>query len=351
MDKDFSNLTSEIFKEVFLRAKESKFLGVILIFVGLVFIPPLIGYLQGLVKSVNYALIATNVFLFLQTNVSIVDWFLLILLVFLLVSLWRLDTQLLKTRVIKDDFSSEELSEWSIPSGSVWTTESAGDRPGKMLSVTDSYYPGTLKGAYGWYDYQVTFWAKIDGDVPSSLQNFSIAIRSENSLNGIMLQITKTHCIPYLLYNGTYIRDEDNSQMLRTTLKTNTWIQVKIIVKGNNADVWVDNYHVQYKIETRVFNAVDTSLLSVSKTPTLKEIRQSNDDIQAKRAEIIKKAETGEKLTSEEDKKNLWSELSAEIAKIPSNTRIVLEYQKGSFGFRESGKERAYFRNLSVSKI
>ena len=39
------------------------------------------------------------------------------------------------------------------------------------------------------------------------------------------------------------------------------------------------------------------------------------------------------------------------IAKFPSTTPVVLEFQKGSVGFRESDVECAYFRNLTVKKI
>ena len=220
-----------------------------------------------------------------------------------------------------------------------------------MLSVSNSYFPGILKAAYGWYDYEISFQAKMSSNVPDERQNISFVVRSENSLNGILFQISKENFNPFLLYNETLIFDEERSSHLRTVLRPDVWIPVKIIVKGNNVDISVDNYHVEYRIVTKVFNAVENNLLVRGSAPTLRQIVDSNTRIQTMQSEIISKVTGIDSIVNEEEKRTAWAEVSADIAKIPPSTRVILEYQKGSVGFRQADVENTFFRNLTVKRI
>lgn len=254
---------------------------------------------------------------------------------------------MLKTRIISEKFE-KDLRAWSIPLEAGWTTQDCGDALGKMLSVTNSTYPGTLKDAYSWYDYEISFLAKIDKDVDLNSQNFSVVVRSENTLNGVMLQITKTHLQPHLLYNGTYILDKENFLQLPTVLKPDEWIKVKLSVRGNGIDIWLYSYKLQYKIPTKVYE-VENVLLR--RDLTIKEMEQNNSKVEDQRIEIIAMLSRIQKIKDPKEKELEVAKFDEAMKNFPTTTRVILEFQKGSVGFREASSEHAYFRNLTVKKI
>jgi hypothetical protein len=347
MENEIKQLSSKIFHNVFLWASESvskSFLVVTLIFV---FGIPLIGFLQGLVRSFPYIAAVTDIINFLS-SISMAEF--LALLAFFLLVLWliHISKELRKTYYIEDNFKLPDLNKWSIPLNAGWTIQKCEDASGYMLSVTNSEYPGTLKGAYGWYDYELNFLVKIESEVIESNQNFSVAVRSDNNLNGVMLQITRTHMKPHLLFNGTYIRDTENDIQLPTILKTNIWHKVRIRVVGGNIELIIDNYKVSYKIPTKVLNVENQKL---SRTTTMRDVVESNRKIESLQKDLYELFDAAQKMPEGDEKKNAFGKIDESVNKMPAFAKVVLEYQKGSIGFRESGSEHAYFRKVMVKKL
>jgi hypothetical protein len=213
-----------------------------------------------------------------------------------------------------------------------------------MLTVTNSTYPGTLKGAYWWYDYEATFQAKIDKDIPKSKQSFRIVVRSESNFNGVILKISKTEFQPYLLYDGTIIKDSDSHQRLPTILNEGEWIKVKVLVQGNNVDIFINEYKLEYKIPTKVFDKVESSVLSRDAVD-IDDIEESDERIQQS-IEILAMQDSAAK---KEAMKTIKTFLIA--GAIPPYSKVILEYQKGSIGFMQDGREKAHFRDFRIKRI
>lgn len=348
MENEIKQLSSNLFHKIYLWATESIFKSFLVIVGFFIFGVPLVGYLQDLVRKFPYLYVFNCITWFLINKVSLVGYLIIIVFIFILFWLLHLSKELKKTYLIEDSLNEANLNKWSIPLGCGWTVQKCENVLGNMLSVTNSGYPGTLKGAYGWYDYEFSFLSKIDKDVPKENQNFSVVVRSENNLNGVMLQIGKTHLRPHLLFNGSYIRDTESDTQLPTVLKEDTWYKIKIKVTGNNIDVSVDNYKINYKIPTKVLNNVDNRLLS--KTSTLKDLDVSDRDFKTKQDAIFKLYDQAFTMQKGADKDTKIAEANKQYSDLPQSTKVVLEFQKGSVGFRESGVEQAYFRNVLVKK-
>ncbi len=348
MENQLSVLVSKILKSIILWAKESYIKSLLVITIAVVAGIPLIEYLQTLIKSLPYLQAIQMAISFLQNNFTIADYLLyfsIIILSFITLTIYR---QVLKTRIISEKFNSN-LSNWSIPVEAGWTIQTCMDALGKMLCINNSPYPGTLKESYGWYDYEVTFLVKFDEKSDKSTDNFSITVRAENNHNGIVFRVSKTHFSPYLLNNGTYIFDNESHQQLPTVLSNQDWIPIKISVKGNNAEIWIYNFKIQYKIPTLVCS-VENQLLSEINL-TMDRIKSSRDKVSTETNKIIEKISQKFGLKEEIKKNQLQSEIDELIKNMTPSTKIVLDYQKGSIGFGEANNTRTYYRNLIVKKI
>lgn len=337
-------LYSRVFKNLSLWASQSYKRSLFVLLIFLIFGVPFIGYLQTLVRNFPYISTISSVINFLNSTYKLSDYITLITFLLIGFAFYLLYRQSVSNKVIKDNFS-RRLNSWAIPLDASWTTEECLDVLGKMLCVTNSPNPGTLKGAYSWYDYEVSFWTKMDGNSKTDNPNFCVVIRSENNFNGIMLQVTKSRIRPHFLYNGMFIIDNESAQRLPTTLKLDEWIKVKLIVKGNNVDLFINGYELQYKIPTKVFNVANDVM--AKGTVTLKEIESSHDEIADKHNQVLDILAMPASPAREEAVKTIGSIMKS----VPPFTRIILEYQKGSIGFRESGQEQTYYRDFKAKKI
>jgi hypothetical protein len=347
MDNEISHLFSNIFRYLYLWAKESYLRTIIVLAVIYIVIFPALSYLQDSVKNIAYKSIFNSILWFFNKFFTIPDYIFLTTLLIIILFLVLIYLKLKNTTEIKEYFQ-KGLNAWSIPTGSGWTTQKCTNELGYMLSVTNSGYPGILKDIYGWYDYEISFLAKISDK--NETPNFSIIVRSENNFNGIMFQVTKTHFLPHILYNGTFILDKDKYEQLPTVLNTNEWIPVKIIVKGNNVDMWIYNYKLQYRILSKVYN-VENRLLG-NNPPSLQEIELSNTLIQEAIQKVIDEINRVSQMPDGAEKNKEFSSISDHAQEnIPANTRIVLEYQKGSIGFRAFGNEHTCIRKLKIKRI
>lgn len=346
VNTEFSKLASKFFQNVYLWANESYLRTFLVLFIFFVFGLPLVEYLQELVRTIPYYQIGQDIFKFFYNNFSLSDYIVSILFILTAVFLLKIYSEFQKMYVIFENFD-DDLSRWSVPLNSVWTIQKCIDGLGKMLSVTNSFYPGILKETFSWYDYEIRFQVRLSKDTPVQLQLFSLVIRSENSLNGILLQITSNHFNPHLLYNGTYILDKNSFQQLPTILPVEEWIMVRVIVKGNNVDILFAGYRIQYKIPTKVLNVESGVLYS---GVDLTELEERHKKIEVSK-ETISKYINEINAADESKKAGLISDLDAYLKEVPSFSSITLEYQKGSIGFRQSNQEHAYFRYLRVKKI
>jgi len=348
--KEFWQLCSKLLKKPFLWAKDNSIRAGIVILLVLIILVPWIEMLQDLIKGLPYSIIFNNIFNFFYKIPLL--WYLVAIL-FILFFIWirHLSKEVRKTSLIEDKLNDATFNKWSIPLDSGWTIQKCEDfdesKLGNMLSVTNSEYSGTLKGAYGWYDYEFSFLTKIDKDIDGKNQNFSVVVRSEDNLNGVMLQITKTHLYPHLLFNGSFIKDTDSDAKLPTVLKEGNWYKVKIKVTGNNIDIYIDNYQVRYKIPNKILTVENRFL---RKTSTLRELIRSDEDIKSKESDAYKLLDTFYSLPKDQRTEEKREEMNQKFKDIPPSTKVVLDFQKGSVGFRESGPEHAYFKDIMIKK-
>ncbi len=345
MIDEVKQLISKGFKRIFQYANESTTKAVGLVIVFFIFIPPLIIYFQNLFfKWIPYYLIIDAIWLFLKTNVSLKDLILTLLLALEFVCIYILQKEISSTQRIRENFKNTDLNKWNIPKESVWTVEECEEIPGNMLSISNSKFPGTLKDAYSWYDYDLSISVKINVG-----QDFGIAVRSENNLNCILLKLTKSRSQVFLLYQGTYIEDDQNSNFLPTTIKEGQWVKCRIVLKGDSIEMWISDYKIlSYRIPTLVYK-VENKYLG-TKT-TLKEIEESDARIKDNERKDEELHSNYLNLPAGEEKekaKNEWIQYF-----IPPNTKVVLEYQNGSMGlFASEGQDKqAFFRNLQIKKI
>jgi len=350
MEDNLSSLVSRATKDIILWAKESYLRTVLVVFFGIVLLPVLIGYLQDVVRTIPYIAITLNIVGFFNKNFKLTDYIFTLFFILTSIFIYYFYQQIKNTSCITENFD-KDLNGWNFRFGYGWTIQNASGLRGKMLSVTNSDFPGTLKAAYGWYDYEITFQAKIDSKLEKSKENFTVFIRSENNLNGVMFQISPIEVRPHLLYNGIFILDTKNNFPLPTELKRGDWVDVKIIVSGNNVNIWINNYKLQqYIIPTRVFNTVPNSTLTETQT-TIENLEKKNEEVEKKEKLADEAFKKFIKTPAGPEKDAAKQEVLKVYQDIPSYSRVILEYPKGSVGFRQVAGEHAYFRKLKVKKI
>lgn len=345
MIEEVKQLISKGFRKIFLYANESSIKAITLVIIFFIFIPPIIERLQNFFfKSIPYIEIGQQVFSFLTSIITLKDVIFVGLIIVESVFIFILHKDMLRTQKISENFRSTDLNKWNIPRESVWTVEECEDVPGKMLSISNSSFPGTLKETYTWYDYEINVLVKIDAG-----QDFGVTVRSENNLNGILVCLNKREISVFLLYQGTFILDDKNKNFLPTTIKEGVWTRCKLVVKGNNIDMWISNYKIlSYKIPTLVYK-VENKYLGT--TTNVTEIENSNKKIKEeedKDLELYKKYTSLPKGPDKDAAQNLYL-----AHYISPNTKVVLEYQNGSMGlFSAKGQEKqAFFRDIQIKKI
>lgn len=349
---EIKSLFSRVFRAPYLWAVQSYRRSLFVLFIFVVIGVPIIQYLQDLVKNGHYIEIITTFITFLGTLPPLTH---ILIILFLVIFFWLSCLSLVhkKSKIIQDKFE-KELNHWAMPLNAGWTIQKCTDRLGRMLSVTNSDYPGTLKAAYNWYDYKISFLAKMDDEIVPERQNFAFVVRSEDNYNGVMFQITKTHIYPHLLYNSTYIKDTENDQQLPTVLNPGEWINVRVVVLGNTAEIYLDGFKASYKIPSLVINYGRSDLLA-RHSINLKEIQDVNATVTEKYNRISGILRMTPSPAKEEAMKtigNIFEEINKDSSGYSvSYSKILLEYQRGSVGFRESGPEHAFFKDFRIKRI
>lgn len=355
MFKELESIYSKLLKPFVLRVSGNwgtSFVFVVFIYAVLV---PLLDYLKHLVVNFSYSSVYFSVYNFLSNNLRLTDYLFLILLLLIFSFLAYFYKQLAKTSIVKDSFDSKNLNKWSIPTDAGWTIQDCDDAPGRMLSITNTSEPGTLKDIYGWFDYEISFLCQLKSSPLKSQKNsISIFVRTESSKNGIMLELDQEKFNPFILHDGIYIQDAEGSSRLPTMLELNKWYPVKIVVSGDCIDITVANYRLQqYRIQTRTFSVEKKVLNNFPEEPTLKDIIASDIrvnksfrtwlDLFNKSGKEEDPAKKADLVTQERSAWKAYTDLD--------RTPLVLEHQKGSVGFRAIGQMHTNIKNVVVKKL
>ncbi len=353
MYKELETLYERVLKPIVIRIKESWVKSVIFIILIYVVVMPLLDATKYFFITYPYGKTYNSIILLLKTNLRIYDYFTSGYFVLSLGLFFYFFKQLQKATIFRENFK-KELNSWSIPTDSAWTIQKCSDKPGKMLSVTNSAQAGTLKEIYQWFDYEITLLFKMKGvAVGEVAKDCSVLVRAENNSNGILMKITTEEFQPYILFNGSYILDDDNVKRLPTVLETDVWHPLKISVKGDNVDITVAGYKLhQYRIQTKNF-FVEEKIINKIGSLRLKEIIESDLNINGFLNKWYGALDDWRNEKNEEEKRRLGivqEEAWQEYKKIKYQ-KITFEYQKGSIGFRAVDLQQTYFKDLVVKKI
>ena len=349
--KEIKILFTKLFKHVSIWGSESILKSSLILAIIFIVGIPFIQGSQNLVKKLPYLEILNKFFTFLLST-AIKDYFIALFFLISFLLIYELYLKYRGTQEVKDNFK-RGLSKWAIPQNSGWTIQKSIDysKLGKMLSVTNSGFPGILKDAYTWYDYEMQFKALIPKDINHDKQNFTFVVRAEDNYNGVMFQVTKTHINPHLIYDSTFIRDIESNLPLPTILKTNSWISVKVRVNGDQVDIFIDDFKVGYRISSNILNFVRKDLLSM--TADLSDLKKSNAEMESALDDLSTAQKIEDDSRREFEVKQAREKLDSYIrAAGPAGfTKVILEYQKGTVGFRESGTEKSYIKDFRLKKI
>jgi hypothetical protein len=345
-----NRLINRVFEKIVLYAKESYPRTVIVTFTLIIFGVPLLGYLQNQVRQIPYLRIAQQIYFFLTKNLNTLDTILILSLLASFFCSWRLWQELLKTRLIKE-LLSNDLRSWSIPTNSGWSIQDCQGYLGKMLAITSSPRPGTLKEAFSWYDYEITFQVRFGTTGNQGNENFNVVLRSENYLNGVVIQFSEKYMRPYLLYEGKMIFDKASERQLPTILPKNDWINFKISLRGNDVEILAEGYKLLYIIPSRRFT-IDQETFDTQRQKSLIDLENSENSLSNKKSVENQQWETYQKLPEGEEKTKAGDSWLKLYRDLPKEVQINLEYQKGSFGFMTTDPvSSTYFRKLIVKKI
>jgi hypothetical protein len=351
MQKEGINkLFNRVFEKLILYAKESYLRTVFVASALVIFGVPLLGYLQNQVRQIPYIWIVQQIYFFLTKNLTPLDFILIILLLSSFFCSWLLRQEFLKTRLIKELLGTD-LRSWSIPTNSGWSIQNCEGYLGKMLAITSSPRPGTLKEAFSWYDYEISFQAKFGTTNNAGDDNFNVVLRSENYLSGVVIQFSEKYMRPYLLYEGKMILDKASERQLPTILPKNDWINFRISVTGNDVEILAGGYKLLYIIPSRKFT-INQETFDAPGQKSFYDLENSEANLLEKKSVENMQWQKYQKLPEGEEKTKAGDDWLKLYRALPKEVQINLEYQKGSLGFMTTTpNSSSYFRKLIVKKM
>lgn len=342
----FYFLINKYLKNIEIYVGEKPLNGILFFLALLLFGPPILEYIHGLIKVFPYIKLMSSLLAWFRDNFNFPETIIILILLVLIILMIFLYKTINNSKEIRDDFK-KNLSKWSRPIESDWSIKNAINGLGKMLTVKDSDFPGLLKDAFSWYDYELKFQVMIEENDNQknykNNKNIGIFIRAKDSLNGLMLQIREDEFVPHYLFEGTYIIDDNQQTKLQTKIRPNIWINFKIVVDNDAVTITFEGQKINFKINRYNFGLVPAKELygdtSISK---IKNISEKNRKLGDEVLEGLKKNKKGDDF---EIKKKELNEI------IETAKRVNLEFNSGSIGFRESHGESANFRNISLKKL
>jgi hypothetical protein len=351
----FNSLISRVVEQSELYARERPIKGLILFLFILVFGLPVLETSQQFVKEFPYITAFNTSLAFYNTYFTASDTFLLILVVILGLLILLIQNKLNRSRQIIDDFKAN-LSKWSIPMGDSWYTTISTGSTGKMLVVSTSNFPGLLKGAFGWYDYLLTFKGRIPED--SLERRMGVFIRAKDSSNGILLQMTENEFIPRYLYDGHYIIDNTQRTALTTKLPVGSWVNYSVKVTGNKVLLRFEGQEVHFTIKDYNFSFISRSAL-FGNADILKLETENNSnnrlfnqylDKMEKFHNLQNNPESSEQeiFNAQKDQEEAWEKFNK---KTQNSIQINLEYNNGSVGFGKVKNASINVREVKLTKL
>ncbi len=175
-------------------------------------------------------------------SVPLILWLLVIVLtVYLIIERKRLG---LVAGEFTDNFK-DGLNKWEF-GGEGWKIEQEGEKP--FLSVSQSSDGGITKRGFGWSDYEFSFETKVIN------KNSGWIVRGENRNKYIMIQLWMEKLkesklrLHYRIPHSPRRRFEwivakETPLSLKERLQFLKWIKVRIVVLGNNIDVYLNGEH------------------------------------------------------------------------------------------------------------
>jgi hypothetical protein len=290
----------------------------ILILVGVVYIREILSFL-GLTLF-NLGRVVISYFY----TFSIDERCFIIFLVFFIFSQAVLLRKLFRNN-FEEKFTSY-LQNWSIPKDAEWVLTNDIEVSGRVLQVTNSSTPGILKEGRNWYDYEIDFYTKILED------NFTILVRAKEKGNAVMLQFKTNKLRPHLIVDGIFIVDDKNEQPLQIKIPIKKWIHVLVKVSGDYIDIFLDGSRVSYRIPSGLMRV---PIDRVHSPMNLSEIERLENEYLI--MQVMK--ERAEKETGTKSDPSFWK---------PYN--FIFDFDIGTIGFREAGRENAMFRKIKVKK-
>lgn len=342
----FYFLIKKYLRDIELYVVEKPLNGILFFIILLLFGPPIIEYFHELIKNFPYIEIIKIFLKWFEQNFNTADIIISSILTLLIGFIIFLQKTINTSKEIKEDFK-KNLSKWSRPIESDWSIKKATDGLGKMLTLTNSRYPGLLKDAFNWYDYELKFQAMIEENGKNqnyeNNKNIGIFVRSKDSSNGIMLQVKEDEFVPHYLFEGTYIVDDTQKIKLQTKIQTNTWINFKILVDNDSATIFFEGQKINFRINRHNLALIPAKeLYSDTSISKISAISEANGKLADEVLKGIKNKETGTEFIRKREK-------LGEI--IETTRRVNLEFNNGSIGFREDNGECANFRKISLKKI
>ncbi len=189
---------------------------------------------------------------------------------------------------------TSSLTEWEREGD--WITDTSHAPPD--LQVTNSDRGGILRWTRSWTDYEFEFETRIDRE------NSAWIIRAYNLDNYVMLQCRRDRIIPHYLRDGLWWREQETN--LPRALPEG-WFRVCIRVQGDSVSAfWLEEGHRTVLLERNLLGPRTVSLIAC---------RPSPDQLHY------------------------------------VDGPVFISYLRGGVGFRASGHESAYFRNITVRQI
>lgn len=256
-------------------------------------------------------------------KISVTQEYILTLTVVLILVIWAV--MLMRSRIVEKAIEvnpEKEPGMWSYYKGSSWSLVEDNDCPGKVLKITNSFYPAILKFGNDWIDYDLSFRVKVPSTMREGNRNFSFVVRAKDKANNVFLQCFPSGKIrPHLIADGTIIIDDENKVAFPTEYPLDKWFDVSVKVSDDEITASIMGVSATYKIPSERF------VVSLGTTPTVISLSKVREMNLLAEKEIKTEPAGGEQ------------------------THVVLlnlDYEKGTIGFRESGEEVALFRKIEI---
>ena len=309
-----------------LWAKDDKRRFILFLIIAVFVIVVLLPRLFQLASSFDYIGLVTSIWIFIYTKsntkeFSTIMFFAVLLLLFVVKQFLSHSLK----RIFEIDIEKQpEL--WSYYKGSGWSIIEDATSWNKVLKLNNCTYPAILKFGNDWLNYNFSFEAKVPTDTEIKNPIFTFAVRAKDKGNCVFFQCRPDGTIrPHLITNGLFIVDEANELKFLAEFPTGKWIPVKVGVKGDNVSIFMLGVSANYKIpSTRLIIPGDKIRGTISLGEALR-LTKENEPVEPEKS----------------------------IGGNTTTTKLAfdLDYEKGTIGFRESGRETAMFRKIRVELI